>query len=586
MYIQRNKKSKKSGGHYESALLCHKFRENGKIKTKVLANLSMLPADALLSLENSLKANQHGQTVFLEKDISVEKVIDFGFFFIIYTLLENLRIAQLFDTLLPKQTAIIKLVIIGKIITRGSKLEIFNWIKRNPFFAQIIGVELDTLKLNDIYQVVGQLPQYQDKIEKKWGLYNKASEKEIFLYDITSSYFEGVKNSLAAFGYNRDGKSGKMQITIGLITDSFGFPLKIEVFEGNENDHKTVVNQLKALKENFKAEKIIFVGDRGMKIRYNLEQMTEIERTGIEYITGLTKEEIKSLVKNDTIQLSLFSRDLVEVTDNNTRYILSQNPELAKEKTKFRNILREKFENKIHELQQSWQKRYNKNLENKEKLEKGHKNKKLVTEFRPEQIESFKKRMYLLCKKYKMNTYYSITISCDEFKIDFNLTVYNNDKNLDGLYVLATNVKAEKLDKKQIRAQYKNLQHVEHAFRDMKSVRINVRPIFHVNEATTRGHILCTMFSYAIIYTIEQSVFPLLKEINKKLSYKVIEDELKQIKIVEYNLGKKVQKIQVTKLTELQQKVFKSLKMKENDLLKFEKVATNRKKNNIKILNY
>ncbi len=579
MYIQRNKKAKKSGGHYESALLCHKYRENGVVKTKVLANLSMLPAEALLSLENSLKANQHGETVFSEKDISIEKVIDFGYFFVIYTLLEKLRIAQLFDTLIPHQSAIIKLVIIGKILTRGSKLEIFNWIKRNPFFAQIIGIELDKLKLDDIYQAVGQLPQYQDKIERKWGLYNKVSEDEIFLYDITSSYFEGVTNSLAAFGYNRDKKTGKMQITIGLITDSFGFPLKIEVFEGNVNDHITVVNQLKALKENFKAKKIIFVGDRGMKIRYNLEAMSEMERIGIEYITGLSKEEIKSLIKKDTIQLSLFSRDLVEVTDNGTRYILSENPELSKEKTKFRNILREKFENQIYKLQQSWQKRYNQNLQNKEKQEKGHKNKKLVTEFRTEQIESFKKRMYLLCEKYNMNTYYSITISCDEFKIDFNLTQYNNDKNLDGLYVLVTNVKAEEYDKKQVREQYKNLKHVEHAFRDMKSVRINVRPIYHVNEATTRGHILCTMFSYAIIYTMEQSVFPLLKEINKQLSYKDIAGELSQIKIVEYNLGKKVQKIQITKLTQMQEKIFKALKIKENDLIKFKNIATNRKKN-------
>jgi len=113
----------------------------------------------------------------------------------------------------------------------------------------------------------------------------------------------------------------------------------------------------------------------------------------------------------------------------------------------------------------------------------------------------------------------------------------------------------------------------------MKSVRINVRPIYHVHEATTRGHILCTMFSYAIIYTMEQSVFPLLKEINKQLSYKDIAGELSQIKIVEYNLGKKVHKIQITKLTQMQEKIFKALKIKENDLIKFENVATNRKKN-------
>jgi len=578
MYIQRNKKQKSSGGHYESALLCHKYRENGIIKTKVLANISMLPDHALLSLENALKAKKGGKTTFFETDISVEKVIDFGYFFILLSLLEELRIAQLFESILPNQSSIIKLLIIGKIITRGSKLAIFNWINRNPFFAEILGIELGKLDLDTIYQTVGILPEFQDKIERKWGLYNRASEKEIFLYDITSSYLEGVTNVLAAFGYNRDGKKGKMQITIGLITDQNGFPLKIEVFEGNENDHKTVVNQLKAIKENFGAERIIFVGDRGMKIRFNLEKMSEMERSGIEYITGLTKDEIKSLLKDEILQLNLFSTELGEVTDGDTRYILSVNPELEREKKLFRNRQREKFEDGINEIQQKWQKRKNQNLSNKEKLKHGHKNKKLVTEFKPEQIEIYKKNIILLIEKYKMNTYYCITVNSDEFKTDFNIKQYNNDKNLDGLYVLVSNVKPEKLNKTEIREQYKNLKHVEHAFRDMKSVRINIRPIFHVNESTTRGHIFISMFSYAIIYKMEQSVFPFLKELNKKLSYKDIEEELEQIKIVEFNLGKNVKKIQVTKLTENQQKIFGLLNIKETELLKFGDVATNRKK--------
>lgn len=582
MYIQRNKKAKKSEGYYESALLCHKYREDGKIKTRVLTNLSMLPAEAILSLENSLKATQHKKTTILESDISVEKVIDFGYFFILFSLLENLRITQLFDTILPKQSSIIKLLIIGKIITRASKLAIFNWIQRNPFFAEILSIDLDKLTLEMIYQTVGILPEYQNKIERKWGLYNKVSEDEIFLYDITSSYFEGVTNSLAAFGYNRDKKTGKMQITIGLITDKNGFPLKIEVFEGNENDHKTVVKQLKDLKENFKAERIIFVGDRGMKIRYNLEKMNEIEREGINYITGLTKEEIKGLLTQNIIQLSLFTNELVEVLDDKTRYILSLNPELKKEKRYFRTKKREKFEAEIGKIQNQWQKRKNQNISNLQKIKNGSKNKKLVTDFKDELIESYKKRVYKILDKYNMNSYYCITISNEEFKINFDLTSYNNDKNLDGLYVLATDVKSEKLGKKEVRAHYKNLQHVEHAFRDMKSARLNIRPIFHVNESTTRGHILISMFSFAIIYTMEQAIFPLLKEIKKdykqQLSYKDIEEELKEIKIVEFNLGKNIQKVQLTKLTEIQKKIFENLKIKEYELSKFEFVAKKRKK--------
>jgi len=114
-----------------------------------------------------------------------------------------------------------------------------------------------------------------------------------------------------------------------------------------------------------------------------------------------------------------------------------------------------------------------------------------------------------------MTSYYSVTISNDNFKVEFNLEQYNKDKNLDGLYVVVTNVKKERLNTRQVRKHYKKLQHVEHAFRDMKTTRINIRPIFHVNEATTRGHILISMFSYAIIHHLEQSIFPLIKQINK-----------------------------------------------------------------------
>ena len=571
MYIQRNTSKRKSGKVYKSVLLCHKYRESGKIKTKVLANLSMLPDDAVLSLENSLKKNSACATIF-STDIGVEKVVDYGYFFIIFHLLEKLRISELFDKLLPKYSSLIKLVIIGKIMTKGSKLAIFNWIKRNPFYAEKLRIDLNTLKLADIYEALGLASTYQSKIERKWNLYNKSKLNEVFLYDITSSYFEGTQNKLAAFGYSRDGKKNKKQITIGLITDSAGFPLKIEVFKGNVNDHKTVIKQLNDLKENFGAERIIFVGDRGMKIRYNLEKMAETERSKIDYITGLTKDEIRKLFKNEIIQLNMFSKDLAEVTDGDTRYVLSLNPILAQKSNHVRTQLRNKFEDKINELEQKWQKRKNQNISNKKKIENGHKNKNLVTEFKTEKIESYKKRAFEYLKKYKMSSYYTVKIDKKSFKIDFNLNLYNKDKNLDGLYVVATNVKSNKLNTKQVREHYKLLQHVEHAFRDMKTVQLQIRPIFHVNEPQTRGHVLLTMFSYAIIQNIEKSIFPLLKEINKKekekLSYNDIKDELNKIKIVELNIGKGNKKIEITKLSDRQKIIFKSLKIKENELIK------------------
>jgi transposase len=573
MYIQRSKRPKKGGGYYESTLLCRKYREDGKIKTEVLLNLSILPSEAVLSLENSLKKNKNKITTILDTDISVERVVDFGFFFILFTLLNNLKISKLFDTVLPKQSAIIKLLIIGKIMTRGSKLEIFNWIKRNPFFAEVLGIELYKLESKNIYEVVSLLPTYQNKIERKWGLYNNANQSDIFLYDITSTYFEGQKNELSAFGYNRDNKSGKKQINIGLITNKDGFPLKIEVFNGNINDHLTVIEQLKSLKKDFNAKRIIFVGDRGMKIRYNLDKMNEIERSDIDYITGLTKEEIKSLINSDVIQLDLFSKDLVEVSEDSTRYVLSLNSELKNQKNDFRTQRREKFENEINKIQKSWQTRKNQNITNLERLKDNSKKTKYVTEFKEELIENYKKRVYKLLEKYNMNLYYKIIINSEEFTLNFDKKLYDNDKKLDGLYVLATSVKSTEMNTTEVREHYKKLQEVEHAFRDMKSGRLNIRPVFHVKESPTRGHVLISMFSYSIIYSIEQAIFPLLKTIKKEskkqLSYKDIESELNAIKIVEFNIGKNVQKIQITKLNEIQEKILDSLQIKSSDFDKF-----------------
>ena len=140
------------------------------------------------------------------------------------------------------------------------------------------------------------------------------------------------------------------------------------------------------------------------------------------------------------------------------------------------------------------------------------------------------------------------------------------------MYVVVTNVKKERLNTRQVRKHYKKLQHVEHAFRDMKTTRINIRPIFHVNEATTRGHILISMFSYAIIHHLEQSIFPLIKQINKvekeQLSYNDIKEEVKEIKIVELNIGRGNKKIQITKLSERQKAIFQALNINESKLIK------------------
>ena len=574
MYLQFNKSKGKNGKEYSSVLLCKKYRdkETGKPKTEVVLNLSKFGLDNKTITALKASINKAKGVLVDSEDIKINKTIDFGFVHILITVMNDLRISETLDKVYGAKANLIKLMIIGKIVTKGSKLQIFNWIKRNDYVSERLNIDVKNLSLDDLYFELGELSRMQSKIEKKWNVYHRRRHKNIFLYDITSSYFEGTENALSAFGYNRDGKKGKKQITVGLITDNKGFPLKIQVFEGNMIDHKTVNGQLAELKDQLNASSIVLVGDRGMRIRLNLEELPEDEKQNISYISALSSSEIRALINDKVIQLELFSKDLVEIEEDGTRYVLCNNPVLQKEKNQTREALKSRFEQEISSIKRSWGKRREQNLENIEKIKKGHKNKKLVTCFTEKKLDSYKYRATKALKKYKMSKFYTIEISNDEFKVEYDLQKYQEEKILDGKYVIESTVEKEDMDTKQVREKYKDLQNVEHAFRDMKTDKLNIRPIFHINEAQTRGHVLVAMFSYAIVKELETVIYPWLKTYNKKnnckLSYHDITDELNNIKVSELEVGYKMKKILVPELNEIQNEVTKLFNIKIEDIIR------------------
>lgn len=567
MYIQRNRTKGKNGKVYTAYFLCRKYRESGKIKTEVLANLSKLPLSIIDSISNLLKNST--DTLFHLKDLIIRKSIDFGLVFLIIFLLKRLRIRETLKKTVPNISSILELIIVGKIATKGSKLAIYNWAKRNTHICKNLGVELEDLKVDDLYQALGAASFAQEKIEKKWFVYNKSKSKDIFLYDITSTYFEGTENDLAEFGYNRDRKKGKMQINIGLITDGDGFPLKISVFEGNITDQKTVVGQLNHLKNEFGAEKLTFIGDRGMKIKYNLESLSEQERAGIQYITGLEHSEIEQLIKDEVIQLSLFSKELAEIETEKGRFVLSVNPDLMQREQSYLTAQQLKTNTELSEIKESWQKRKNQNAENIVKLNNGHKNKNLVTEFSKKKLESFILRCDRLLQKNKMSKYYDIEISNNEFKISFDIEKYNKAMMLAGKYVVTTNIRQQDMTKEEVRQNYKSLSKVEHAFRDFKSNNIQIRPVYHRNEHQTRGHVLVSMFSYAIIKEMEDKIYPFLKIFNKEkksqLSFNDILEEMKDVKLSIVEVPGTIQTIKYSELSDIQKDIFELWDISKND---------------------
>ena len=572
MYIQRNTAKFKGGKEYTSVMLCEKYRKKGdkNPKTRTILNLSNLPEEVITSIENSLKSKRVSMVQL--DDIQIEKCVDFGYFFVIYSLLERLKINDILEKTLPPETVpLIKIMIVGLLISTNSKLGILNWLRREAYISKIFDVEGQNYNEKHFYNALSVLSSHKLPIEKKWFRHHTFQGNSLYLYDITSAYFEGVENELAAFGYNRDKKQGKMQLCIGLVTDNEGFPLKIDVFKGNIVDSETVEEQITSFGRDFGVDDIIFVGDRGMRLRYHIENNEELQAQNIKFITGLTHSEINNLIEEKTIELSLFDQELAEVYDEKYRYILSVNPGLEYQQKLYLNNRKEYVEKLLNEVSNSWKTRKYRNMENKLKiLENKTKNKKLKTEFTEKDIDQFKKRVNIILSDTNSAKYFSIEqIDNDKFKINFNAEKFENDLKLCGKYIVCTNVEKEKLTKEEVRGEYKKLQHVEHGFRDLKSDLISIRPIHHRKQETTIGHVQICFFAYAIIKTMEDSLFPFLKNHNKinkeKISFDDIISELKNVKLCKLRIGK-TSILQFPKLNDLQTEIFQLFKLKASDM--------------------
>ena len=566
MYIQRNKiKNKKTGKIYSSVFLCTKYREGKKVKTRVEANLSSLPEQIVLGIENMLRSDR--ETTVCLKDISISACIDYGYLFVLYQIMKQLRIDEVLEkTLSADAAALVKAMLIGKIVTGGSKLCIFNWMNSERGIGKLPFMDVQVRKVDQLYHALGEFWLHQSKIEKKWFRYHRGAHRRIYLYDLTSTYFEGKDNALAAYGYSRDGKRGKKQMCVGLLAGEDGFPLRIEAFSGNTQDSATVSEQIRSLKKEFGVEDIVFVGDRGMHITYHLENDPELMDEDIHFITGLTHAQIQTLVARGTIQMSLFSSDLAEVSAGGKRYILSVNPDLKYKEEAFLDSRKDRCEALVENIRKAWEKRHARNEENRGKQEEhpGGKYKHLKTEFTQKDMEGYRRRVEHIVHHCGMGSYYSAGVIDDQsFTMEFNRQEFDKSRALCGKYVLCTNVPAQEMPMEQVRGEYKKLQNVEHAFRDLKSDNISIRPVYHHNENQTRGHVLLCFFAYAMIKTMEDKLFPFLKTCNRthktKLSFNDLTAELNNIKMCKLGIGKEVTSVRIPDLTALQKKIFQVL---------------------------
>jgi hypothetical protein len=459
-----------SQGKYTRHLLRESYREDGKVKHRTIANLSSCSDDEIESIRMALKHKKDlTQLKSVSKDISLRQGLSVGAVWLIYDIAKQIGIVNALGN--SRQGKLALWQVIARVADQGSRLSAVR-LAGSHAACDIIG--LDSFNEEHLYKNLDWLCEMQETIEN--CLFSRTHPDHgpnLFLYDVTSSYFEGMQNELSAFGYNRDGKKGKRQIVIGLLCDDEGKPLSIEVFHGNTQDPKTVASQIRKAVKRFGGDEVTFVGDRGM-IKSN--EIKDLTGHGFHYITAVTKPQIESLIKKNTIQMSLFDEELAEITDKDgIRYVLRRNPIRAEEiqlsrESKFVSVRNEAI-------------KQNKYL-------KDHPLAKQDVALR-----KVKER----CGKLKVSKW--ILPSASERKIFLALDedALTEAAKLDGCYVLKTDLTQETASKTVIHSRYKDLAMVEWAFRTSKTAELEMRPIFVRLSGRTRGHAFVVMLAYRII---------------------------------------------------------------------------------------
>ena len=459
-----------SRGKYTCYLLRETYREDGKVKHRTIANLSKCGEDEITAMKLALKhKNQLSELAAISEAVSLKQGLAVGAIWTIYQVARRLGIEDALGTSREGKLALWQ--VIARVMDQGSRLSAVR-LAGSHAACDILGLE--NFNEDDLYKNLDWLTEKQATIEDR--LFHKCHPSDkpgLYLYDVTSSYLEGECNELSAFGYNRDGKKGKRQIVIGLLCDQSGHPLSIEVFPGNTRDTATVRSQVQKISSRFGGGPITFVGDRGM---VKSQQIEDLSSYGFHYITAITKPQIRALLSQGTIQLGLFDSPLAEVeADEGLRYVLRKNPERTEQ-------IRRTRADKLVSLEQAIDKQNT-----------------YLAEHPRAGVEIALRKINERCEKLKVCKWVRVTDHDRSLSLQVDQESLAEIEKLDGCYVLKTDLSQDVADKETIHGRYKDLAHVEWAFRTSKTVQLELRPI-HVRLASrTRGHCLVVMLAYRIV---------------------------------------------------------------------------------------
>lgn len=470
-------------------LLRQSSRIDGKIVKRTLANLSSWPASQIDALRRVLK---HESLVSPSDAFQILRSSPHGHVAAALGTVRRLGLEPILSRSRCPERDLVVGMIVARILEPSSKLATargFHPETAISSLAAVLGLD-EAVDETQLYGSLDWLLQRQQSIENALAK-RHLSEGSLVLYDVSSTYFEGRHCPLARFGHSRDERSGNLQIVFGLLTNSEGCPVAVEVFEGNTGDPTTVASQVGKLRQRFQLKQVVLVGDRGMltsaRIREDLKP-----QEGLQWISALKSIQIQQLVQGGALQLSLFDQhDLAEMQHPSypgERLIACRNPLLAEERSRKRTELLEATEKQLNKIVEA--------TKRKKRPLRGRKEIGLA--------------VGKILGRYKMGKHFSLFIEDDGFRCQRKQDNIQREAALDGIYVIRTSVAAEALSSEQVVGHYKRLSNVERAFRSLKSVDLKIRPIYHHLADRVKAHVFLCMLSYYVEWHMRRALAPIL----------------------------------------------------------------------------
>ena len=473
-----------------SYLLRETYREDGKVKNRTLANLSKLPLDRIEAVRAALRGDpliSIGGNGF-----EIRRSLPHGHVLAALTVARRIGLEDLLPHRAPRRRRDLALgLVIARLLDPAAKLataRMLDSATASHSLGETLG--LGSVTAREIYATLEWLGAEQTFIETRLAR-RHLKDGALVLYDVTSTYLEGRCCVLARHGYSRDGRSDRPQLVIGLLCASDGCPVAVEVFEGNTADPTTVAAQIAKLKQRFRLRHVVLVGDRGMITSARIEQA--LRPAGLDWITALRAPAIRQLAAaGGPLQFSLFdTRDMAEISSPDfpgERLVVCKNPLLAEERRRKRDELLAATEKDLGKIQA-----------------------RVAREKNPLRgAAEIGKSVGAVLGTRKMAKHFDLTITDEAFSFTRKTDAIADEARFDGIYVLRTSLSAEQADAATTVRTYKSLARVERAFRCIKTVDLDLRPVFHWTAPRVRAHVLLCMLAYYLEWHMRQPLAPML----------------------------------------------------------------------------